>query len=136
VLLIAAGIYLAGHTGTNLGSLVNRVARAIEIDPQRPFIRHLVARLGHLRRHEVLVFGLGAIAYGALELVEGYGLLRRRRWAEWLTVIATSLFIPLELYELVHRPSALKAAGLIVNVLIVIYLTRVVRRHATATAAG
>jgi len=56
------------------------------------------------------------------------GLFLRKRWAEWLTVVATTLLIPLELYELVRKPSALKGAGLIVNILIVLYLVRVVRR--------
>jgi uncharacterized membrane protein (DUF2068 family) len=127
-LLIAAGIYLLGHTGSDLGRLTNRLARGVELDTRRPFIRHLVNRLGHLSHHQVTLFGIAAIAWGALELVEGYGLWRRYRWAEWLTVIATSILIPVELYELVHRPSALKAAGLAVNVLIVIYLVRVVTR--------
>lgn len=66
-----------------------------------------------------------------LELVEGGGLFYRKRWAEWLTVIATSLLIPLEVYELVRHPSLLKAGGVAVNVAIVIYLYRVVRRRAT-----
>jgi uncharacterized membrane protein (DUF2068 family) len=83
----------------------------------------------------VTLFGVAALAYGALELVEGVGLWQRRRWAEWLTVIATSFLIPLELYELVHRPTALKAAGLAVNVAIVIYLLRMVRRGAGSAAS-
>jgi len=128
VLLIAAGIYLLGHTGSDLGKLANRLARGLELDTRRRFIRHFIDRLGHLSHHEVTLFGIAGIAFGALELVEGYGLWRRYRWAEWLTVIATSLLIPFELYELVHKPSALKAAGLAVNVLIVIYLLRIVTR--------
>ena len=128
LLLLAAGIYLVGHTGTHLGDVANRIARAIELDPRRHFLRHLIARLGRLGRHEVLVFGSAAIAYGALELVEGVGLFLRKRWAEWLTVVATTLLIPLEVYELVRRPSLLKALGIAVNVLIVLYLLRVVRR--------
>jgi len=43
----------------------------------------------------------------------------RKRWAEWLTVIATSLLVPLVLYELVRRATALKTVGLTVNILIV-----------------
>ena len=125
-LLIAAGIYLLGHTGSDLGKLADRLARGVELDTRRRFVRHLVDRLGHLSNHQVTLFGIAAIAFGALELVEGYGLWRRYRWAEWLTVIATSLLIPFELYELVRKPSALKAAGLAVNVLIVIYLLRIV----------
>jgi uncharacterized membrane protein (DUF2068 family) len=91
---------------------------------------YLIAKLGRLRKHEVKVFGAGAIAYGVLELVEGGGLFYRKRWAEWLTVIATSLLVPLEVYELVRHPSWLKAGGVAVNVAIVIYLYRVVRRRA------
>ena len=74
------------------------------------------------------LFGAGALGYGVLELVEGVGLFYRRRWAEWLTVVATSLLIPLELYEVVRSPSLLKAGGIAVNVVIVIYLYRIVRR--------
>ncbi len=74
------------------------------------------------------LFGAGALAYGVLELVEGVGLFYRRRWAEWLTVVATSLLIPLELYELVRHASVLKAGGIAVNVLVVAYLVRVVYR--------
>src|SRR5438034_9122926 len=128
LLLIAGGIYLLAHTGSNFGSIANHLARAIELDPRRPFIRHLVARLGRVRRHELALFGAGALAYGGLELVEGGGLFLRKRWADWLTVVATTLLMPLELYELVRKPSALKGAGLIVNILIVLYLVRVVRR--------
>jgi uncharacterized membrane protein (DUF2068 family) len=128
LLLIAAGIYLLAHTGSDFGSIANHLARTLELDPRRPFIRHLVARLGRLREHEIEVFGAAALAYGGLELVEGGGLFLRKRWAEWLTVVATTLLIPLELYELIRKPSALKAGGLIVNILIVLYLARVVRR--------
>jgi uncharacterized membrane protein (DUF2068 family) len=75
----------------------------------------------------VKLFGAGALAYGVLELVEGVGLFYRRRWAEWLTVVATTLLIPLELYEVVRSPSLLKAGGIAVNVVVVAYLVRVVR---------
>src|SRR5580765_50826 len=128
VLLVAAGIYLLSHTGSDLGKLADRIARDVELDTHRPFIRHFIDKLLHLSHHQVTLFGIAAIGYGVLEMVEGYGLWRRYRWAEWLTVIATSLLVPVELYELVHKPSALKAAGLAVNILIVSYLLRVVTR--------
>ena len=44
-------------------------------------------------------------------------------------MIATSLLIPFELYELVHRPSVWKAAGIIVNIAIVGYLAYLLRRR-------
>jgi uncharacterized membrane protein (DUF2068 family) len=66
--------------------------------------------------------GLGLLAYGIVQIVEGVGLWGGWRWAEYLATIATSLFIPLEIYELMHKPTALKAAALVINVIVVIYL--------------
>jgi len=136
LLLVAAGIYLLSHTGSDFGSIANHLARAIELDPRRHFIRRVIDRLGSLSRHEIRFFGAAALAYGVLELVEGVGLFLRKRWAEWLTVVATSLLIPFEIYELARRPSLLKAGGLVVNILIVLYLIRVIRRAPAATPAA
>jgi hypothetical protein len=109
LLLLAGGIYLLVKSGANFGDIATHIAARLELDPRRPFIRHLVAKL---------------------ELTEGIGMLRRKRWAEWLTVVATALLVPFEAYELVRHPSWLKAIGITVNVLIVVYLVRVVRRRA------
>jgi uncharacterized membrane protein (DUF2068 family) len=51
---------------------------------------------------------------------------------EYLTVIATLLLIPVELYELAIRPSFWKAGGILVNVLIVLYLAWALRRRLAA----
>ena len=84
----------------------------------------------------MLITGVAALGYGGLELVEGVGLWRDKLWAEFLTVIATALLLPLELYELVHKPSMLKAAGIAVNVAIVVYLGYRLRMRLKDEAAG
>jgi uncharacterized membrane protein (DUF2068 family) len=70
----------------------------------------------------VRLAGLGLLAYGIVQIVEGIGLWGGWRWAEYLAAVATSAFIPLEIYELVEKPTPLKAAALVANVVIVIYL--------------
>ena len=67
----------------------------------------------------VAVFLLG---YGGLQLVEGVGLWLLRRWGEYFAVVATSLFIPLEIYELAEKVTWLRISALVVNVAAVIYL--------------
>jgi uncharacterized membrane protein (DUF2068 family) len=62
------------------------------------------------------------LTYAAVFAVEGVGLWMQRPWAEWLTVIITASLIPLELWELVNRPSLGAAAVLVANMLIVGYL--------------
>jgi uncharacterized membrane protein (DUF2068 family) len=129
VLLIAAGIYLLSHVGTDFGKTADRIMRAVELDPRRPFLHRIVAYLHHLHASDVRIVGIGALGYGVLELVEGTGLWLDQLWAEYLTVIATSLLIPVEIYELVRNPTVWKAGGLAINVLIVVYLVHVLRRH-------
>jgi uncharacterized membrane protein (DUF2068 family) len=80
--------------------------------------RHLfVITTGHL--YEI---GLVLAAYAVLEAVEMVGLWRAKRWAEYLTFLATTALVPLELYELLSRFSWLKLATLVVNLAIVVYL--------------
>jgi uncharacterized membrane protein (DUF2068 family) len=54
--------------------------------------------------------------------VEAVGLWYGRRWAEYLTFIATSLLLPLEVYEIIHKGTVLKVIGFLVNVAVVLYL--------------
>jgi uncharacterized membrane protein (DUF2068 family) len=70
----------------------------------------------------VYLAGFFLTAYGALQVVEGIGLWGGWRWAEYLAVIVTSAFIPLEVYELVEKPTVLKALALVLNVCVVVYL--------------
>ena len=128
-LLLAAGIYLLFNVNSDFGRLAERVLRAIDLDPRRPLFHRFIAYLHHLHASEVRIAALFALGYGVLELVEGTGLWLDQLWAEYLTVIATSLLVPFELYELVRHPSVLKAGGLAVNLAIVAYLVHLLRRR-------
>jgi uncharacterized membrane protein (DUF2068 family) len=69
-------------------------------------------------------------AYAAVFATEGIGLWMQKRWAEWLTVIITASLIPLEVWELIFRPNIGKAAVLVGNTVIVVYLAWHVRSRA------
>jgi len=127
--LVAAGIYLFGHLHSDFGKLADRWLRKLELDPNRGFVHKIVEHLHRLTSDQVKIAAFFAVGYGVLELVEGVGLWLDKLWAEYLTVIATSLLIPFEIYELVHKPGPVKAAGIVVNVLIVIYLGHRLRRR-------
>ena len=68
------------------------------------------------------MLGIAVAAYASLEGVEAVGLWTGQRWAEYLTFIATVVFVPYEIYELTKSITALKLVTLIVNVAIVLYL--------------
>jgi uncharacterized membrane protein (DUF2068 family) len=79
-------------------------------------------KLFSLKSRTLHLVGAGVLGYAALEGVEAIGLWWQKRWAEYLTLIATALFLPLEVYEIVHKLSPLKIIALIVNIAVVLYL--------------
>ena len=132
--LIVAGIYLFGHQHSDFGKLADKWMRKLELDPNRHFLHRIVEHLHNLTTNQVKIFAFLAVGYGVLELVEGVGLWLDKLWAEYLTVIATSLLVPFEVYELVKKPGPIKAAGIVVNVLIVVYLARRLHRRVKGLA--
>ncbi len=129
VVLVAIGLVLITHAHTDWTRTIEDFARSAGFDPSGNGIQKLIAKVRAISPNRYVVFGVVAIAYGLLEGVEGYGLWRRRRWAEYLTVVATSLlFIP-EIYELTKHATLLKGAALVVNAVIVAYLVWRLRRH-------
>jgi uncharacterized membrane protein (DUF2068 family) len=85
-------------------------------------ILHELDKLFTLRSGTLREVGAALLAYGLLEGVEAVGLWFGKRWAEYLTFLATTILLPLEIYEIIHRQSALKIIGFIINVAVVIYL--------------
>jgi uncharacterized membrane protein (DUF2068 family) len=75
-----------------------------------------------LRPQTLEVAGGLVSGYAVLEAVEMVGLWYGRRWAEYLTFVATTVLLPLEVYELTTRITALKVIALLINLLIVVYL--------------
>jgi uncharacterized membrane protein (DUF2068 family) len=85
-------------------------------------ILHELDKLFTLRSGTLREVGAALLAYGLLEGVEAVGLWHGKRWAEYLTFLATTILLPLEIYEIIHRQSALKIIGFIINLAVVIYL--------------
>jgi uncharacterized membrane protein (DUF2068 family) len=79
-------------------------------------------KLFSLRAHTLRTVGIALLGYGLLEGIEAVGLWLIKRWAEYLTFVATAILLPFEVYELVNRVSALKIIGFIINLAVVIYL--------------
>jgi uncharacterized membrane protein (DUF2068 family) len=70
----------------------------------------------------LLWIAVGLAVYALIELIEAVGLWLTQRWGEYFAVIATSVFLPLEIYELTEKVTVLRAGALLINVAAVIWL--------------
>jgi uncharacterized membrane protein (DUF2068 family) len=121
-LLIALGIAALVAGPERLAHRAARIVGWIGLFPGRHVIQEGIGKLWSMSHLTADWMAVLSLAYAAVFLVEGVGLIRKKRWAEWLTVVVTGSFIPLEIYEMVEHFGPGKVVTLALNAAIVIYL--------------
>lgn len=126
LLILAVGVLRFLHKDVQqvLESWINM----LRIDPENRYVSSLLAKVGLLDDKKLEELSALTAFYATMFLTEGIGLYLERRWAEWLSVIATASFLPIEIYELTKHLSALKVILLTGNILIVVFLIVMLRR--------
>jgi uncharacterized membrane protein (DUF2068 family) len=98
------------------------VADKLGIDLQTAGPVKLIQKALTAEHSTLELVAIGVLAYGALELLEGVGLWLMKRWGEYVAVVGTAIFIPLEVYELLERVTWLRVLAFAFNVFAVIYI--------------
>jgi uncharacterized membrane protein (DUF2068 family) len=129
LLLVAVGIGALKLLHRDLADTLTHWVDILRVDPDNRFIHAALTRVLSVSPKQLKVTSVGTFVYAALLLTEGTGLLLRKRWAEYFTIITTGGLLPLEVYELSKHISAAKIVVLAVNLAIVVYLVVRVRRR-------
>lgn len=125
--LVLGGIafLVLGETHT-LHQIATHIQDELLLSPDKGWVKRLVGntlvKIGLLSPGTQAIIAIAAFLYGALEIFEGIGLVLRRRWAEYLVLVATAAFLPLEIDEILKHPTFFKAGALLLNVVICAYL--------------
>ena len=127
LLLIAVGIGAIKFLNKGVTGTVTHWIQVLRVDPDNRFIHGILVRIFRVTPKQLKELSVGTFFYAALFATEGVGLLLRKRWAEYFTIVTTGLFIPLEIYELARHFTVTRLVVGIVNVLIVWYLVARVR---------
>jgi uncharacterized membrane protein (DUF2068 family) len=129
LLLLAVAVFRLKSTQVSVKALFDRDLSAL-----RPFFRQIhfdvsdsatvnsIEKVLHARSSTLNLIAFGILLYGLLQVAEGIGLWSLKRWGEYVAVVGTTLFIPLEIYEVTDKVSWLKIAVLAINVAAVLYL--------------
>ena len=129
LILLAAAVFRFESTQVSLKKLFERDLKAL-----RPFFHQIhlnvsdsatiksIQNVLNAKQSTLTVVGVGLLLYGLLQIAEGIGLWSLKRWGEYVAVVGTTLFIPLEVYEVVEEATWLKAVVLLINVGAVLYL--------------
>ena len=126
--LLAVGFGALHLINKDLDVVMEHWISFFRVDQNNHFIHGLIERFTNLDDRKLRQLSVGTFFYSAMLLTEGVGLALRQRWAEYFTIIATSSFIPLELYEIFKHVTLMKVALLFVNIAVVAYLAMELKR--------
>jgi uncharacterized membrane protein (DUF2068 family) len=124
VLLSVALLLLGIIVNHDFGQRVRTVVMLTGMRSDNHFLREGLLKLGVLGRGATTALGVLSLLYAVLESTEVFGLLNRRRWAEYLVLLATVFFLPYEGLEIVRLVTISKLAIFIINVAIAVYLVK------------
>lgn len=138
VFLLALAAAMLRLVHRDVQEVLHRWAREVRVDPGSHFLTEAISKVAGVGDRQLEVMAVGAVLYAALFATEGTGLLLRKVWAEYLTVVSTALLLPIEIYELTRHTTAIRIGILVANVAIVIYLIWRLKdlRHEKRSAAG
>jgi uncharacterized membrane protein (DUF2068 family) len=124
-LVLVAGFGLLSLVHHDLQAIAERLVRHSHLDPARHYPRVFIEAASHAGDSRLRFLAALAFLYAVVRLVEAYGLWHLKVWAEWFAIVAGSVFLPVEIYEIFRRVTWMKAAVLLINAFIVAYLVRV-----------
>ena len=133
LLLFLIGVGALSLMRKDTTMVVTHWAHVFQVDMHSKFIQRWLVRIGLMRHRDLAVV---AFFYSALMFTEGTGLLLEKVWAEYMVLVITGSFIPIEVYELMRRVTTTRACVLVANVLIVAYMAIRLYQHKRRTREG
>jgi uncharacterized membrane protein (DUF2068 family) len=121
-LVLVAGFGLLSLVHRDLQEMAEHLVRFSHLNPARHYPRIFIEAANHTDDNRLKTLAAVAFLYSTLRFVEAYGLWRTRVWAEWFAIISGSIYLPIELWEFIHKPNIVRAAVFIINAVIVVYL--------------
>ncbi len=128
-LVLLVGFGLLGLIHRDVGHFAEELVRHFHLNPASRFPRIFLEAAAKSNDTTLVLLACAAFAYATFRLTEAFGLWHQRRWAEWLGAVSGSVYIPIELYELMHGVSWPKVMLLTVNLACVVYLVAALRSH-------
>ncbi|HEY6167259.1 MAG TPA: DUF2127 domain-containing protein [Verrucomicrobiae bacterium] len=125
LLVLLAGVGALALIGENAQKVAEQLIRRSHLNPAQHYPRIFIQAASHIDDTKLFWLAAAAVVYSVIRFAEAYGLWLERHWAEWLAVISASLYVPLEVYEMFRYPTWVKAGTIAINLVVIIYLVRV-----------
>jgi uncharacterized membrane protein (DUF2068 family) len=121
VLLAACGVVLWMRR-EDPWDIADGLLKLLHISPDHHFAQVFLDWADSLTDAKLWTVAGAAISYSILRFVEAYGLWYAKAWAEWIALISGALYLPFEIYKLVHKQNLFHVSILLINLAVVLYM--------------
>lgn len=122
LVVLSAGFGLLHFIHRDLQSVAEELVRHSHLNPARHYPRIFIEAASRTSPGRVRFLAALAFLYATVRFVEAYGLWYLKAWAEWFAIVSGSIYVPIEIFELIKKPTVTRALVLLVNIVIVAYL--------------
>jgi uncharacterized membrane protein (DUF2068 family) len=129
LLFIGLGVGALRLLHKDVGDVLTRLALNLRLDPDSGYLARLLEHSGWIDDRRLRQISFGGFFYAALHALEGIGLVLEKMWAEFLVILITGSFLPLELYSIARHPTWIRVLLALINLAILVYLIALVRRQ-------
>ncbi len=119
---LGAGFGLLALINRDISDFAEDLIGFLHLNSEGRLANRIVETVVKLNPANIKIFFAIALVYATKQFVEAYGLWRLRAWAEWIAILSGVIYIPIEIYELIHKPTFTRAAILVFNIAVVLYL--------------
>lgn len=134
LLFVAVGVGALRLLHKDIGDVLSDLAAAMRFNPESHVVNFLLGKATILNDPLLRRIGVVAFCYAAISLAEGTGLYLEKTWGEVLTLLITASFLPWEIFEIVRKLTWLRVGLLIINVLVFLYLLKVIASRKSQSA--
>jgi len=110
----------------DIADQIELLAHHLRFNPESRLVNFILEKASLINDPVLRRIGFVAYCYATVTLIEGIGLYLEKTWGEFLTLIITASFLPWEIFEIFHRITWIRVSLLTINILVFVYLLRIV----------
>lgn len=122
ILVFATACAIFEFIHIDVQEAAEQLVSRFHLNPASRYPRIFLEIASNLNDARLLALGFGGMAYAVVRWVEAYGLWYGKRWAWIFGMISVTLYIPIEIFQLVERINWAEAVLFLANVLILVVL--------------
>ncbi|MGF1766802.1 DUF2127 domain-containing protein [Enterovibrio makurazakiensis] len=129
ILSLVVGFALHELGGKEIQHLCEALLQHLHLNPASEIPSVIMHSVNEINDKNLTLVALGSVLYASIRLVEAFGLWRGYAWTEWFALASGAVYLPFEIYAVATEGKLLPVIALVVNLVVVGYMSIVIAQR-------